>query len=91
MRVEKKSSSLLTEECGEIIDNKTVSIKKHNNTLLVKEHNKSVSIKENISLSSCKPFASSSILFLLVSAIIAGLFVYFYVNSQSKRKLQDYS
>ena len=39
-----------------------------------------------MSLSSCKPF----ILFLLVNVIITGLFVYFYVNSQSKRKLQDY-
>ena len=70
--------------------NNTVSIKKHNKTLLVKKYNKTVSIKENISLSSCKSIVASSILFLLVSVIITGAFVYFYVNSQSKRKLQDY-
>ena len=66
--------------------NNTVSIKKHNKTLLVKKYNKTVSIKENISLSSCKPIVASSILFLLVSVIITGAFVYFCVNSQSKRK-----
>ena len=83
----KKAAHLLTEECEEIIDNKTVSIEKHNKTLLVKKkYNKIVSINENMSLSSCKPF----IFFLLVNVIITGLFVYFYVNSQSKRKFQDY-
>ena len=80
MSIEKKAAHLLTEEFEEIIDNKTLPVKKYN---------KSVSIKENTSLSSCKPFVASSILFLLVSVIIAGLFVYFYVNSQSKRKFQD--
>ena len=53
-------------------------------------YNKTVSVKENISLDSCKPFVVSSVLFLLVSVTITGLFVYFYVNSHSKRKLQDY-
>ena len=86
----KNEAHLLTEECEEIIDNKTVSIEKHNKTLLVKKYNKTVSIKENTSLSSCKAFVPSSVLFLLVSVIITGLFVYFYVNSLSKRKLQDY-
>ena len=52
----KKAAHLLTEECEEIIDNKTVPIEKHNKTLLVKKHNKTVSIKANISLDSCKPF-----------------------------------
>ena len=76
----KKATHLLTEECEEIIDNKTVSIR---------NYNKTVSIKENNSLDSYKPFASS-VLFLLLSVIIIGAFVYFYVNSQSKRKLLDY-
>ena len=85
----KKAAHLLTEECEEIIDNKIVPIPKHNKTLLVKKYNKTVSIKENISLDSCKPFAVLSVLFLLVSVIITGAFVYFYVSSHSKRKLQD--
>ena len=71
----------MTEECEEIIDNKTLPVKKYNKTVL---------IKQSTSLSSCKPFAASSILFLLISVIITGLFVNFYVKSQSKRKLQDY-
>ena len=37
----------------------------------------------------CKPFIASSILFLLVSVIITGVFVYYHFNSQSKRKLKD--
>ena len=76
-----KAAHLLTEECEDVIDNKTLSIKKYNKTL---------SIKENNSINSCTPFFASSILFLLVNAIITGLFIYFYVNSQSKRKLQDH-
>ena len=87
----KKAAHLLTEECKEIIDNKTVPIKKYNKTLLVKKYNKTVSIKENASLDACKPFAASSIFFLLVRVIITGAFVYsHYVNLHSKRKLQDY-
>ena len=70
----KKAAHLLTEECEEIIDNKTVPAKKYLNILL----------------DSCKPFFASSLLFLLVSVIIVGLFVYFYVNLQPKRKLKDY-
>ena len=77
----KKAAHLLTEECKEIIYNKTVPIKKYNKT---------VPIKENISLDPCKPFVASSVLFLLVIVIITGAFIYFYVNSQSKRKSQDY-
>ena len=72
-----------------IDDNKTLSAKENKNMSL-KKYNKTVSIKENTSLNSCKPFIASSILFLLVSVIVTGLFVYFYDNSQSKRKLQDY-
>ena len=83
----KKEAHLLTKECAEIIYNKTVSVVKHNK---VKKYNKTVSIKENILLSSCKPCFASSILFLLVSVIITGLFVYIYVNLQPKRKLQDF-
>ena len=76
----KKAAHLLTEECEEIIDNKVVPIKKYNKTVSIKKYNKIVSIKENISLDSCKPFLASSVLFLLVSVIITGTFVYFYVN-----------
>ena len=86
----KKAAHLLTEECEEIIGNKIVPIEKHNKTLLVKKCNETVSIKENISLDSCKAIVASSVLFLLISLIITGAFVYFYVNSHSKRKLQDY-
>ena len=76
----KKKAAFLVEEC-EIIDNKTVPVKKLNKT---------VSIKENNSLDSCKSFFASTILFLLISVITVGAFVYFYVNLQPKRKLQDY-
>ena len=69
----KKAAHLLTKECEEIIDNKSLSIKKHNET---------VSIKENASTDSCKPFVASSILFLAVSIILIGLFIYFYVDLQ---------
>ena len=75
---------------SEMIGNKIVPIEKHNKTLLVKKYIKTVSIKENISLDSCKPSVAASVLFLLVSLIITGAFVYFHVNSHSKRKLQDY-
>ena len=55
----------------------------------VKKHIKTVSIKEhNYSLDSYKPFVALSILFLLVSVITVGAFIYFYLNSQPKRKLQ---
>ena len=40
----KKTAYLLTEECEEIIDNKTVLIEKHNKILSVKKYNKTVSI-----------------------------------------------
>ena len=67
-----------------------MSIKSYNKTVPIKKYNKTVPIKESSSLDNCKPFAASSILFLLVSVIAVGAFIYFYVNSQSKRKLQDY-
>ena len=51
-----------------------MSIEKHNKTLLVEKYNKTVSIKENTSFDPCKPYIASSILFLLVSVIITGLF-----------------
>ena len=54
----------------------------------MKKYNKTVSINENISLDSCKSFGALSVLFLLVSIIITDAFLYFYVNSHSKRKLQ---
>ena len=50
----------------------------------IKKYNKTVLIKENNSINSCKPFVASSILFLLISVIITGAFIYFYVNLQSK-------
>ena len=53
-------------------------------------YNKTVSVKSCNSFDPCKPYIASSILFLLVSVIIIAAFVYFYVNSQSKRKLQDH-
>ena len=86
----KKVAHLLTEECEEIITNKTVSVKLYNKTVSIKKYNKTLSIKENISLDSCKPFFASSLLFSLVIVIITGAFVYFYLNFQPKRKLQDY-
>ena len=61
MCVYKKAAHLLTGECEEVIDNKTVPIKKYNNTVPIKEYNKTASIKENISLDSCKPFVASSV------------------------------
>ena len=91
MSVQEKGAHLLTEKCEEIIDNKTVSIKIHNKTVSIKKHNKTViSIKENNSSDSCKPFVASSILFLLVSVILTGLFIYFYASLQSKKDLNDY-
>ena len=77
----KKAAHLLAKECEKIIDNKTAPVKKYSKTVSVKNCN---------SFGPCKPYIASSILFLLVSVIITGFFVYFYVNSQSKRKLQDY-
>ena len=78
MRVYKKAAHLLAEKCEKILDNKTVPIKKYN---------KAVSVNHCNSFDPCKPYIASFILFLLVSVIITGVFVYFYVNSQSKRKL----
>ena len=77
----KKAAHLLTEECEEMVDNKTFQVKQNNTPVL---------IKENSSLNSLKSFVASSILFLLVSVLITGAFVSLYVNSLSKRKLQDY-
>ena len=75
----KKAAHLLAKECEEIIDDKTVSIKKYNKTVSVKTQ-----------FDPCKPYIASSIQFLLVIVIITGAFVYFYVNSQSKRKSQTF-
>ena len=71
----KKEAHLLTEECEEIIDNETVPIKKYNKTVLIKENN------------SCKPYVALSTLFLLISVVFTGLFIYFYVNLWSKNNL----
>ena len=81
----KKAAHLLTEECEEIIDNNKTLSAKENENVSIKKYNKTVSIKENTSLDSCKPYSASSVLFLLVSVIITGAFIYFYVNSQSKK------
>ena len=72
----KRAAHLLTEECG-MIDNKTLLVKKCNKAVLVKE--------ENTLVSSCKPLFASSILFLLISVTITDAFIYFYVNSHSKK------
>ena len=77
----KKAVHLLAEECEEIIDHKTVPVKKHN---------KAMSIKDSTLLVSCKPFVASSILFFLVIVITVGVFIYFYVDSRPKRKLKGY-
>ena len=71
----KKAAHLLTEECEEIINNRTVPIKKYNKTVSTKEDN------------SCKPYVTSSILFLLLTVVLTVLFIYFYVNSWSKNDL----
>ena len=84
----KKAAHLLTEECEEIIDNKTEPIKKYNKTVSIKKYNKTVSIKENISLDSCKPFVGSSVLFLLVSVIIAGAFLIFMLTHIEKENYE---
>ena len=65
-------------------------VKKHNKTVPIKKYNKAVSVKNCNSFDLCKPYIASSILFLLVSIITTSVFVYFYANSQSKRKLQGY-
>ena len=71
----KKATHLLTEKCKEIIDNKTVPIKKYNKTVSVKTCN---------SFEPSKPDIASSIPFLLESVIITGGFVYFYVFHSQK-------
>ena len=75
------------DECEEIIDNKTVSVEKHNKNLPVKEYNKTVFIKENTSLSPRKSFVASSILCLLVSVIITGFFCLFLCYFTAKKKI----
>ena len=78
----KKAAHLSAEEYEEIIDNKIVPIKKYNKTVSVKDCNL---------FHPCKPYTASSILFLLVSVIITGTFVYFYLNSKRKsKKLRTY-
>ena len=67
-----------------MIQNQTLSIKKCNKIQSVHKYNKCQLVDK------CKPFIASSILFLLVSVIITGVFMYYYFNSQSKRKLKDY-
>ena len=53
-------------------------------------YNKAASVRSCNSFDPCKPYIAPSILFLSVSAITVGAFVYFYVNLHPKRKLQDY-
>ena len=77
----KKAAHLLVEKCKENIDeddmikNKTQSVDKCNKSQLVKGY---------------KPFIVLFILFLLVSLITSSVFVYYYFNSHSKRKLKDF-
>ena len=67
----KKAAKLTTEECEEIIDDTTKITQ-----------NKTIVIKELVE--SCKPFVASCILFLSVSTILTGPFVYFYCKSKSR-------
>ena len=62
-----------------MIQNETLSLKKCNKTQSVHKYNKSELVEKR------KPFIASSILFLLVSVIITGVFVYYYFISQSKK------
>ena len=73
----------LTEECKEMIDNKTLLIK--NKTISIKNKT-NVSTKSN-SIDSCKPFVALSLSFLLVSSTLTELFIYFYVNFWPKKDL----
>ena len=72
-----KRNSVKKKKCEEIMDNKTLLIKNKTNK---KKHNKKIN-----SIDSCKPFVALSILFLLVSSTLTGLFIYFYVSSWSKK------
>ena len=76
----KKATYSLVRKCGKDIDDKTLSIKEYN-----KSNNKNL----NTSLDSCELYIASSILFLMISVTITGTFVYFCINSHSK-KLQTY-
>ena len=78
-----------------------MSIKKYNKSVSIKQNNSLDSCKPYIAssvlfllvsviITGAKPYIASSVLFLLVSVVITGAFIYFYVNSQSNRKLQDY-
>ena len=75
----KKVAHLLIDECeeniseDEMIKNKAKSVYKYNKSQLVEKY---------------KPFVALFILFLLVSLIISGIFVY-YFNSHSKSKRKD--
>ena len=74
---EKKAAKLTTEEeCEEIDDIATI-----NNEVV---SNKTILVKEKHFLEDCKPFAASSILFLLVVVILNGILIYFYVKPRSK-------
>ena len=85
----KKGAYSLVEECDENIDKNEVI---HNETLSIKEYNKSTNEDLNTSSSSdpCKPYVALSILFLMINVTISGAFVYFYLNSRSKKELQTY-
>ena len=71
----KKAAKLTTEEeCEETNDSITTITQ--NKTIIVKEF-----------VENCKPFVVSSILYLLVTIILTGLLIYFYVRSRSKNYL----
>ena len=63
----KKAAKLITEECEEIIDDTTTITQ-----------NKTVSVTKFVE--NCKPFATSSILFVSVSVILTGIMIYFYAK-----------
>ena len=79
----------LVEKFDENVDKNEII---HNETLSIKEYNESTNKDLNTLSTSdpCKPYVAMSILFLMISVTISDAFVYFYVNSHSKRKLQDY-
>ena len=63
----------------------------HNETLLIKECSKNISKFLNTSSSnSCRPYDVLFIVFLIITIMISGVFVYFYLYSRSKEVLQTY-
>ena len=73
--MQKKVAYSLVEKCDENTDENEII---HNNTLSIKEYNKSTN--KDLSSDSYKSYVTLSILFLMMSVIIIGAFVYFHLN-----------